>query len=216
MNSRRSLLDLFHRVGRPAYDFMYRRGAPWESGPRRELVELIESGRIPPGRAIDLGCGTGSDSIFLAEHGFDVTGVDLSPVAIEKAQRAAEAAGRQPRFVAADLLALPPDVQGPFDFLFDGGTLDDFPPRLRPDAAKVITRLAAPGAQFLMWCFWAYDRDLPRFTFRGASRWGAPAIQPGEESDLFGADWSIERLPKPPADSGAAAFLMTRAVDTRS
>ncbi len=58
-----------------------------------------------------------------------------------------------------------------------------------------------------------YDRELPRFTFRGASRWGAPAMQPEEQSDLFGRHWSIERLPEPPAGSEAAAFLMTRAAD---
>ena len=210
MAHRRSLLDLLHRLGSRGYDFMYRRGAPWESGPRPELVELIESGRIPPGRAIDLGCGTGADSIYLAAQGFEVTGVDLSPVAIEKAERQAAEVGRHPRFVTADLLALPEDIGGPFDFLFDGGTLDDIPPRLRPAVAEVITGLAAPRARFLMWCFYAHDRDLPRLSFAGASRWGAPAIEPGEEDRLFGAHWSIERLPQPPADSGAAAFLMTR------
>lgn len=210
MRRRRSLLDLLHRLGPRAYDFMYRRGAPWESGPRAELVALIESGRVSPGRAIDLGCGTGADSIYLAARGFEVTGVDLSPVAIEKAQRNAAEAGRRPRFVTADLLNLPADIQGPFDFLFDGGTLDDLPPRLRPDAAKVITRLAATEARFLMWCFYAHDHELPRLSFAGASRWGAPAIEPGEEIRLFGTHWSIERLAQPPVGSGAAAFLMTR------
>ncbi|MBL7201233.1 MAG: methyltransferase domain-containing protein [Anaerolineae bacterium] len=52
---------------------------PWETGPREELVGLVDSGRIAPCRAIDLGCGTGSNSIFLAQRGFEVTGVDLVP-----------------------------------------------------------------------------------------------------------------------------------------
>jgi SAM-dependent methyltransferase len=93
MAARRSLLDLLSRVRRRAYDSMDRRGAPWESGPRPELVELVESGRVRPGRAIDLGCGSGADSVFLAGNGFDVTGVDLSPVAVEKAGAAVAAAG---------------------------------------------------------------------------------------------------------------------------
>jgi len=53
------------------YDFLYRHArAPWDLGPRRELVEVVESGRIRPCRAIDLGCGTASNAIFLAQHGF--------------------------------------------------------------------------------------------------------------------------------------------------
>jgi ubiquinone/menaquinone biosynthesis C-methylase UbiE len=60
------------------YELMYRYiKVPWDIGPRSELVEMVESGRIKPGRAIDLGSGTASNSLFLAEHGFDVTGVDF-------------------------------------------------------------------------------------------------------------------------------------------
>jgi methylase of polypeptide subunit release factors len=71
---------------------MYRRGAPWEGPPRQELAELVTSGTLtpqalPPGRAIDLGCGSGTNAIFLAEHGFDVTGVDFSAVALAKARK---------------------------------------------------------------------------------------------------------------------------------
>ena len=71
------------------YDLLYRFGAPWEGDPRSELVGLVESGRLNPSsmpRAIDLGCGSAANSVFLAEHGFDVTGVDFSPVALGKAR----------------------------------------------------------------------------------------------------------------------------------
>jgi SAM-dependent methyltransferase len=210
--ARRSLLDLFFKLGRRGYDWMYRRGAPWESGPRPELVELVEAGRVRPGRAIDLGCGTGADSIFLAEHGFDVVGVDLSPVAIAKAEKAVtpQAAGRL-RLVVGDLLDLSgAGVTGPFDLLFDGGTLDDFPPVLRPSLAGVIDGLSGPGSQLVMWCFYASDEELPRMSLSGPSRWGAPAVEPGEEERLFGESWDIERLPNPAPGSGAACFLMTR------
>jgi SAM-dependent methyltransferase len=210
--ARRSLLDLFFRLGSRGYDWMYRRGAPWESGPRSELVELVESGRITPGRAIDLGCGAGADTVFLAGHGFDVIGVDLSPVAVRRARElATSVGGGSLRFVEADLLELrAAGITGPFDLLFDGGTLDDFPPARRPSLARVITELAGPTSVFVMWCFYAADRDLPRFSVSGPSRWGAPAIEPGEEDALFGEDWTIERLATPPPGSGAACFLMTR------
>ncbi|NIN65924.1 MAG: methyltransferase domain-containing protein, partial [Anaerolineae bacterium] len=76
------------------YEFGYRYfRMPWELGPREELVGLVESGRIAPCRAIDLGCGTGSNAIFLAQHGFEVTGVDFAASAIEKARRRADSCG---------------------------------------------------------------------------------------------------------------------------
>ena len=56
------------------YEVMYKRfRAPWEIGPREELVTLVEDGALPPCRAIDLGCGSGANAIYLAQHGFDVT-----------------------------------------------------------------------------------------------------------------------------------------------
>ena len=52
------------------YDWMYRNNrVPWDIGLRKELVEVVESGRIQPCRAIVLGCGTGSNAIFLAQRG---------------------------------------------------------------------------------------------------------------------------------------------------
>jgi hypothetical protein len=55
------------------YDILYSRfPAPWDIGSRKELVEVVESGRIKPCKAIDLGCGTVSNCIFLAQRGFDL------------------------------------------------------------------------------------------------------------------------------------------------
>lgn len=66
---------------------------PWEVGPRQEVVGLVENGRIAPCRAIDLGCGTGANAVFLAQQGFEVTGVDCAASAIENARRRADSAG---------------------------------------------------------------------------------------------------------------------------
>jgi SAM-dependent methyltransferase len=197
---------------------MYRRGAPWESGPRPILVELCESGRIVADqsemvRAIDLGCGSGADSVYLASRGFAVTGVDFSPVAIGKARVAADAArvDGHLEFQVGDLLALPnTEIPGPFDLLFDGGTIDDFPPSIRPQAAEVVTSLARSGATFVMWCFYANSGDLPLMRLDGPSRFGAPPIEPGEELELFGDNWDIERLTLVDASRYEACFIMTR------
>lgn len=197
---------------------MYRNGAPWESGPRQALVGLCESGRITPehlspGRAIDVGCGSGADSIYLAEQGFTVMGVDFSTVAIEKATAAAQFMDGDdaPQFVVADLLTLPSiKIPGPFDLLFDGGTIDDFPSAVRPRIAETLTSLARPGAVLIMWCFYGAPSDLPLMSFGGPSRWGAPPIEPGEEYTLFGDDWHIERLHLTDSAPHEACFLMTR------
>ena len=202
---------------RRLYDLMYRWGAPWETGPREELVRLVDSGRLAsevlaPGRALDLGCGTGANTVFLAERGFDVVGVDFSPVALVKADRRAERAGvaEHVRFVRADLTSTAmADVGGPFDLLVDYGTLDDLSQDGRRLMAANVVSLARPGAAFLLWAFYAARSELPLISFDGPSRVSG-AMEPGEERDLFGAAFEIERLATPPEGSGFACFLMSR------
>ena len=59
---------------------------PWDSGePDNHLVEFIRSGAVAPGRALDVGCGTGTNALWLAGQGFKVLGIDVSSLAIEKA-----------------------------------------------------------------------------------------------------------------------------------
>jgi SAM-dependent methyltransferase len=174
-------------------------------------VALIESGAVTPDtvgpRAIDIGCGSGADSVFLAAQGFEVVGFDLSPVAVEKARVAAAAAGVAPELIVADIFDLP--VEGPFDLLFDGGTLDDFPPSRRPEVAGVLERLSRPGSILALWCFYACDADLPWLSFSGPSRWGAPGIEPDEMEDLFGPAWEIS-LVSGGREAQAAFFCLTR------
>lgn len=201
--------------GRWAYNFLYRRGAPWEGGPRDELVLLVESGRLDPSsgsRAIDLGCGSGANVVFLAEHGFDSTGVDFSPVALGKARALAQAHGvaDKTRFVEADLTEKNIEgVDGMFDLVVDYGTIDDFKGEKRLAVARHPAHLTRPGGHFLFWCFYASRRDLRLITFDGPSKLSG-AIAPGEENALFRYDFAIERLPSPPPSEPFACFLMTR------
>src|SRR5438094_7134181 len=195
------------------YDLLYRFGAPWEGEARSELVSLVESGRLDPAslpRAIDLGCGSGANSVFLAEHGFDVTGVDFSPVALGKARALAIEHGVTATFVKGDLTAAHiPGVDGPFDLLVDYGTLDDFKGARRDAMAATIIRLAKPGATFLLWCFCAEPSDLPLIRFDGPSRLGG-ALPEREIARMFAKDFDIERLPEPPRDSHFGCFLLTK------
>ena len=190
------------------YDLLYRRGAPWEGGPRDELVDLVTSGRLAPDspgpRALDVGCGSGANAIFLAEHGFDVTGIDFSPVALAKARSEAEARSTAVTWVEADLLGATP-ATGSFDLVVDYGTLDDLRRHKRVALASRIATWTRPGGCFLLWCFYS---DIAWWRRRGARFPGG--LRDGEEQRLFGAAFDIERLPLPQRRSGFACFLMRR------
>jgi len=76
----------------------------WSGAANRTMIEVVSG--LEPGRALDLGCGEGGDAVWLAQHGWRTTAVDISPTAIERAQAAASALGlteEQLQFEAADL-----------------------------------------------------------------------------------------------------------------
>jgi methyl halide transferase len=125
----------------------YRDGnLPWDTGrPSSELQRVLKQHAIQPCRALDLGCGTGSSSVWLAQQGFDVTGIDVAALAVERAQERARTAGVNARFVAADILNLPdPDL--PFSFFFDRGCYHAVRRGAPAAYAPAIARQVAPGA----------------------------------------------------------------------
>jgi len=79
------------------------RKAMWSGRPNGRLV--AEVGGLTPGRALDVGCGEGADAIWLAQQGWDVTAVDISEVAVERARAAAEATGATVEWIAGDIQA---------------------------------------------------------------------------------------------------------------
>jgi SAM-dependent methyltransferase len=94
---------------------------PWDSGlPSRELQRVLTEAGIQPCRALELGCGTGTNAIELAKRGFDVTAVDCAPKAIEIARQKAAAAGVDVHWIVADVQNFGADLE-PFDFVFDRG-----------------------------------------------------------------------------------------------
>jgi 2-polyprenyl-3-methyl-5-hydroxy-6-metoxy-1,4-benzoquinol methylase len=93
----------------------------WDSGaPSQELERILAEGWIRPCRALELGGGSGTNAIFLASQGFEVTAIELAPNAVKQAEQKARAAGVGVRFLAGDVLALP-DLGEPFPFVFDRG-----------------------------------------------------------------------------------------------
>ncbi len=86
----------------------------WGAGPNRFLVAEVDS--LPPGRALDLGCGEGRNAIWLAERGWHVTGVDFSEIGLGKARHLAAERGVEVTWVRADLRDYEPD-HGAFDLV---------------------------------------------------------------------------------------------------
>ncbi len=96
---------------------------PWQKTQASYFTEVIESGKIKPGLTLDLGCGTGAKSIYLAKKGFKVTGVDISDTAIKQAKENAKRAGVNIKFISADATDLSFFGNKKFDFVLDWANL---------------------------------------------------------------------------------------------
>jgi len=150
---------------------------PWERANRvgaaalAGLFEIEEAERTAPfGRALDLGCGTGGNTIKLADRGWQATGVEMIPRAVRLARRRAGAAGAKDgvRFVQGDVTALQAsDVGNGYSFLLDIGCFHGLTDAQRTAMARSVSAIAAKDATLLMVAFQPGRRGpLPR----GASR----------------------------------------------
>jgi SAM-dependent methyltransferase len=82
-----------------------RDGARWSGRPNGRLVAEVAD--LPPGRALDVGCGEGADAIWLARRGWTVTAIDISDVAMSRAREAAKLASAAVEWVCGDTLQTP-------------------------------------------------------------------------------------------------------------
>jgi SAM-dependent methyltransferase len=129
----------------------YRDGdLPWDTGrPSSELQRAFSRNQIQPCRALELGCGTGTNSVWLAQQGFDVTGIDLAALAVAQAEKRAHAAGVKVHLVVADVLDLP-FLDGPFGFFFDRGCYHAVRQDASEQYAPAVARQLASGGRGLI------------------------------------------------------------------
>jgi SAM-dependent methyltransferase len=185
--------------------------APWDIGhPQPEIEPLIRKGFIK-GSVLDIGCGTGSNTIFLAERGLDAWGVDNIPEAIDLAREKAEEARKRyldsrlpdspdhamapalPRdrfhsfrinFILGDVLSL--NVQFPtrmFDTVLDIGLFHTLEDRDRPTFLASVDSVLAPGGNYVMLCFSEHE----------PGDYGPRRISRREILDTF-HDWTIREI----------------------
>ena len=158
----------------------WRRQTPWDTQVTPpEVLEFIA--RTPPGKALDLGCGTGTNAITLARHGWRVTGVDFIPRAILAARAKAARSGFSIDFLVASVTDLSA-LSDPFDYVLDIGCLHALKAEDRVRYAVNLSRLLRPQAWYMLYAW------LPR-----AWEGGVAGISTEEVESLLGADFSKVR-----------------------
>lgn len=129
---------------------------PWDSGvPPPELTAVVDGPEaLAPGRALDLGCGAGTNVVYLAQHGWEATGVDLVGRALHKARQRAATANVSPRFIEGDVTRLDElGVGSGYGLFLDLGCFHTIPTERRDAYVAGVTAAAAGGATMLLFGF---------------------------------------------------------------
>jgi len=154
------------RIARERWDRVYQETpleeVPWEEGqPSPILVDLVRQGKVKKGAALDICCGTGHNALFLAQEGFQVAGIDISPTAIGYAQERCQQAGVSCQLASGNATHLPyPD--GSFDLVFDRGCFHHIPPSDREAFIQGVHRVLKPGGKYQLICFSDKDPWAPQ------------------------------------------------------
>jgi SAM-dependent methyltransferase len=176
------------------YRVLYRVGfTPWDQDHvPAELSGLVEGPTaLAPGRALDVGCGTGTQAVYLAEHGWQVTGVDAVERALAQARRRAGDRGVEVRWVAGDVASLPTLGLGDgFNLVHDRGCFHDLSDAARDGYVRGVSELAASGATLLLLAFAHRERGI-----------GPSGASEEEVQRRFGEGWELVSVQ---SDSGPA------------
>jgi 2-polyprenyl-3-methyl-5-hydroxy-6-metoxy-1,4-benzoquinol methylase len=134
------------------FEWRYWRGhTPWDTNiTPPEVMEFIAE--ATPGKALDLGCGTGTNAITLAHHGWQVTGVDFVPKAIRKAHRKAAVAALEIEFHVADVADLKM-LAGAYDYVLDIGCLFTLKQNDRIRYARELARLLRSQGTYMLYAW---------------------------------------------------------------
>jgi SAM-dependent methyltransferase len=147
-------MQLFNKL---LFNLWYFRNPPWDTGiSPPELMDFIHS--HPAGRALDLGCGTGTNVITLARHGWQASGVDFARQAIRIARDKARRARVQVDLRVEDVTRLA-TLSGPFDLILDIGCFHSLPGEFRQAYLNNIQRFLSPEGTYLLYLFFKLRSD---------------------------------------------------------
>ena len=166
------------------FEFKYRFSKPpWDSGiTPPEVIGEVEAGSVRGSRALDLGCGTGTNSIYLARHGYQVVGVDFSPTAIRAARAKALAARVAVEFRVDDVSTLD-SISGPFDLALDIGCFHSLSEPQRARYAQRLAQLTGPGSLFMLYAFGPHSTGFRQV-----------GVTEEEIKRLFGPNFALKRI----------------------
>ena len=150
-------------------------------------IEMALLGDVSGARTLHLQCHFGQDSLSLARMGAEVTGLDLSPRAVEEARRLAERAGLAATFVEGDVYAAPSIIDGDFDLVFTSyGTIGWLPDIRR--WAQVVAHFVRPGGRFVFAEFhpvlWMLDENFAHIKYAYAKT-DAIVTEEGSYADVL-------------------------------
>ena len=165
------------------FDSAYRGTPPWDIGrPQKEFVELVRRGEIT-GSVLDIGCGTGEHALFFAGEGYEVWGIDSSPLAIGKAKEKAAGRGLHVQFLVLNALDLS-SLTRKFDTATDSGLFHTLSDEDRPLFVDNLAAVLSPGGKYFMLCF----SDLE------PAGYGPRRITKREIQESFRDGWSINYI----------------------
>jgi SAM-dependent methyltransferase len=166
------------------FEESYREGRPpWDIGrPQAEVLELLDAGLLRP-PVLDLGCGTGENSLACAARGVEVRGIDGASTAIDRAREKAKARGLNVRFDVGDALTLGALGEA-FATVLDCGLFHVFDDAERPRYAASLAEVLRPGGSAFVLCFSDAEPN-----------WGGPRrVRADEFEPVFGGRFVVAEI----------------------
>ncbi len=171
----------------------------WELGkPRPLLVEYVEKGLLPKGNALDLCCGAGTNTLYLARQGFDVSGIDISKTAIVIAKKKAQQAKVHIDFLMESFIDLS-FSDNKFYFVFDMGCFHHVHVEERAKFIAGVHRVLMQGGVYMLTCF----------SYKNGPAWNHFTRQ--QIIDLFSGRFALKQIRHNPSleDDGVIRFFYT-------
>ena len=190
------------------FDLYYMKRPPWDTGvsPPELLTFIAEH---PAGRAVDLGCGTGTNLVSLARAGWQVNGVDFGLGAVLRARGKLRKAGLSGRVIHGDVSAVR-RLALPFDLVLDVGCYHGLNEQAREKYRQILEQILAPGGHFLLYAHLSGAPAIEEDEFTCLSA-RLKLVQRQDSPDNFGrrAVWALfQQSPASPAETGRGEHLL--------